>query len=159
LEERGHEGALKIRAECPKFQCVKGAVRCCCRRMLYNEPDFVAVESLLETSCKTRSFRAIFFPKFHCKLNFIEQCWGYSKRIYRQFPVSSKEADLEQNVLESLNSIPMLSIRQFAARSLRFMDAYRRGLNGKQAVWASKKYCSHRVLPESIFADLATAGL
>ncbi|OAX30645.1 hypothetical protein K503DRAFT_751027, partial [Rhizopogon vinicolor AM-OR11-026] len=48
LEERGYEGALKIRAECPKFQCEKGATRCCCRRMLYNEPDFVGVKSLLE---------------------------------------------------------------------------------------------------------------
>ena len=32
-----------------------------------------------------------------------------------------------------------ISIR-FSNRSLRFMDAYRRGLNGNQAAWASKKY-------------------
>ncbi|OAX42499.1 hypothetical protein K503DRAFT_683243, partial [Rhizopogon vinicolor AM-OR11-026] len=56
-------------------------------------------------------------------LNFIEQCWGYSKRVYREFPMSSKEADLERNVLAAL--------RLFSTRSLRFMDAYRRGLNGK----------------------------
>jgi hypothetical protein len=112
LQERGYVGALKIRAECPKFHCEKGAVRCCCRRMLYNEPDFVAVESLLEIACKARGFRAIFFPKFHCELNFIEQCWGYSKRIYRQCPVSSKEADLERNVLASLESIPLECIRR-----------------------------------------------
>jgi hypothetical protein len=39
------------------------------------------------------------------------------------------------------------------------MDAYRRGLNGKEAAWASKKYRGHRVLPESIMADLAAADL
>ncbi|OAX33390.1 hypothetical protein K503DRAFT_869580, partial [Rhizopogon vinicolor AM-OR11-026] len=82
---------------CPKFQCEKGAERCCCRGILYNEPDFVNVKSLLEIACEARGFRAIFFPKFHCELNFIEQCWGYSKRVCCEFPVSSKEVDLELN--------------------------------------------------------------
>ena len=31
----------------------------------------------------------------------------------------------------------------FANHSLRFMDAYRKGLNGNQAAWASKKYRCH----------------
>ncbi len=119
-----------------------------------NEPDFIAVESLLELACKTRSFRALFVPKFHCELNFIEQCWGYSKRLYRMCPVSSKEADLERNVLQSLNSIPLESIRRcilcfhlsmiqnltlihcprFSTRSLRFMDCYRKG-HQKKIFW------------------------
>jgi hypothetical protein len=34
------------------------------------------------------------------------------------------------------------------------MDAYKKGLNGKQAAWASKKIRGHRILPESIFHDL-----
>ncbi|KIM73867.1 hypothetical protein PILCRDRAFT_99232 [Piloderma croceum F 1598] len=144
-QEQGYVGALKIRAECPKFHCKKGAIQCCCQRMLYNEPDFVTVELLLEIACKAWGFHAIFFPKFHCKLNFIEQCWGYSKRIYRQCPVSSKEANLECNVLASLESIPLKCIRQ--------------GLNGKQAAWVSKQYCGHCVLPESIMRDLTTAGI
>jgi hypothetical protein len=50
------------------------------RRMLYNKPDFVGVESLLETHCKSRGYGVIFLPKFHCELNFIEQCWGYASR-------------------------------------------------------------------------------
>lgn len=112
LNERGHTDVSKVRAECPKFQCEKGVNRCCCRRMLYNEPDFVNVKSLLEIACEARGFRAIFFPKFHCELNFIEQCWGYSKRLYREFPVSSKEADLERNVLAALESVPLDAIRR-----------------------------------------------
>jgi transposase len=79
--------------------------------MLYDELDFVGVESLLEIACKACGFHANFFPKFHCELNFIEQCWGYSKCIYRQFPVSSKEADLECNVLKALAAILIESIR------------------------------------------------
>jgi hypothetical protein len=112
LHERGHADVSKVRAECPKFQCEKGVDRCCCRRMLYNEPDFTSVKSLLEIACEARGFRAMFFPKFHCELNFIEQCWGYSKRVYRELPVSSKEADLERNVLAALESVPLDAIRR-----------------------------------------------
>ena len=39
------------------------------------------------------------------------------------------------------------------------MDAYRKGLNGCQAVWAAKKYRGHRVIPASILADLEKARL
>jgi hypothetical protein len=40
----------------------------------------------------------------------------------------------------------------FANRSLWFMDAYKKGLNGNQTAWASKKYRGHwhRTIPESI---------
>ncbi|KIM92320.1 hypothetical protein PILCRDRAFT_762294 [Piloderma croceum F 1598] len=34
---------------------------------------------------------------------------------------------------------------------------YDKGLNGKEAVWASKKYRDHRVLPESLLRDLDNA--
>jgi hypothetical protein len=34
------------------------------------------------------------------------------------------------------------------------MDAYRKGLNGKQATWAAKKYCGHRTIPDTILAEL-----
>ncbi|KAG2361508.1 hypothetical protein BDR07DRAFT_1286955, partial [Suillus spraguei] len=47
----------------------------------------------------------------------------------------------------------------FSIRSLRFMDAYRKGLDGKQAAWASKKFRGHRVLPETIMKDLVEADL
>ncbi|KAJ7882411.1 hypothetical protein B0H14DRAFT_2339939, partial [Mycena olivaceomarginata] len=38
----------------------------------------------------------------------------------------------------------------FARRSDHFIDAYRKGLNGVQAAWAGKRYCSHRVLLKNI---------
>ena len=116
LEERGLTEAAKLRAECKKFKCPKPAdgaqANCCCHWVLYNQPDFVAVESLLETVCKDRGFTVIFLPKFHCELNFIKQCWGYAKRIYRMYPPSSKETDLEQNVLTALDSVPLVCMRQ-----------------------------------------------
>ncbi len=39
------------------------------------------------------------------------------------------------------------------------MDAYRKGLDGKQAAWAAKKYRGHHVLPDTIMVDLAVTQL
>jgi hypothetical protein len=39
------------------------------------------------------------------------------------------------------------------------MDAYRKGLNGKQAAWAAKKYRGHRMIPDSILQDLEKANV
>jgi hypothetical protein len=33
------------------------------------------------------------------------------------------------------------------------MDAYRKGLDGKQAAWAAKKYHGHRTVSEAILAE------
>jgi hypothetical protein len=46
-------------------------------------------------------------------------------------------------------------------RACRFIDAYAKGLQGKGAAWAAKKYHGHCVLPESIlreFDDTERAG-
>jgi hypothetical protein len=113
LAERGLVQESKLKAQCnEKFNCPPGATNCCCRRTLYCQPDFANVESILETHCKARGFSVLFLPKFHCELNFIEQCWGFAKRIYRHYPPSSKEADLERNVIEALDSVPLESMRR-----------------------------------------------
>ena len=157
LEERGFGDMSQVRAECKSFKCLPGATSCCCRRILYNEPDFKDVPSLLENTCKAKGFTVIFLPKFHCELNFIEQCWGYAKRIYRMNPESSREDALLRNALAALEMIPLPTMRRFANRSSRFMDAYNQGLNGRQAAWATKKYRGHRVLPASIMDELEKA--
>ena len=113
LMERGYNVSQK-KAQCaPKFSdCPKGSINCCCRRILYNEPDFAAVESRLEAAAKKHSFKILFLPKFHCELNFIEQCWGYAKARYRLKPPSSKEEDLERNLLEAVHSVPIITMRR-----------------------------------------------
>ena len=125
LEECGFGDMSNVRAECKGFKCAPGAQTCCCRRILFNQPNFANVESVLETICHAQGFQVIFLLKFHCELNFIEQCWGYAKRIYRLNPPSSREDHLEKNALASLEAVLLKSMR-----SRRFMDAYERGLNG-----------------------------
>ncbi|KIK76573.1 hypothetical protein PAXRUDRAFT_169460 [Paxillus rubicundulus Ve08.2h10] len=102
---------MKLKAQCGKnFDCQKDQINCCCRWISYTQPDFVGVESLLETLCKACGYQVLFLPKFHCELNSIEQCWGFAKWLYQKFPASSKEADLERNVLTVLNSVPLITM-------------------------------------------------
>jgi hypothetical protein len=54
----------------------------------------------------------IFLPKFHCELNFIKQCWGFAKRIYRKYPPSKDEKQLEQNLLSALAAVPLGTMRK-----------------------------------------------
>ncbi|PBK94278.1 hypothetical protein ARMGADRAFT_1045736 [Armillaria gallica] len=154
LEERGYSHARNLHFECPSFKCPPLAVDCCCHRLLFNQPDFSNVKSRLETKCEAHGFQVIFLPKFHCELNPIEQCWGYAKRLYRLNPESSREDALEKKALDAINTIPLPSMHRFVNWSLRFMDAYARRLNGRQAAWAAHRYRGHRVLPDSILDEL-----
>ena len=101
-----------------------------------------------------QGIQVLFLPKFHCELNFIEQCWGYAKHVYRLNPPSSREDHLERNALASLEAVPLKLMRKFAMRSRRFMDAYERGLNGRQAAWAARKYKGHCILLAGIMEEL-----
>ena len=85
---------------------------CCCRRLLYNQPDFRDIEPEVVGHCQDQGLDVVFLPKFHCELNCIEQCWGYAKRVYRELPESPREADLERNVQKALDAIPLETIRR-----------------------------------------------
>ena len=113
LQEWGLLRELELKAQCKDFKCKAGQTDCCCQRVLYSQPDFIQVESKLKIMCKQQGFNVIFLPKFHCELNFIEQCWGNAKRVYRQYPSSSKEADLEINLVSALESVPLQSMRKY----------------------------------------------
>ncbi|KAG2144548.1 hypothetical protein DEU56DRAFT_870337 [Suillus clintonianus] len=104
LWERGYN-VSKLKAQCTKFRCPEGATQCCCRRILFNEPDFVGVPSRLEEHCLARHFKLIILPKFHCELNFIEQCWGYAKRLYRLYPPTTKDEEMETPLVVVLDLV------------------------------------------------------
>lgn len=115
LEECRLVKGSKLHAECKNFKCAPPAIDCCCRRVLYNQPDFTHVPTILKNTCNTHGFRLIYLPKFHCELNFIEQCWGYAKRLYRLNQPSSKEEVLEKYALAALDSISLAQMRWFVS--------------------------------------------
>jgi len=63
-----------------------------------------------------------------------------------------------QKTLENLLLIRHLA-RSYARKSHKFIDAYYKGLDGKQAAWASKKYHGHHLLPESLMDYFLRANL
>ncbi|CDO70198.1 hypothetical protein BN946_scf184905.g10 [Trametes cinnabarina] len=65
LKEHGFKNTHAMHAQCPDFKCKPPALNCCCRRLLFNEPDFRDVETLLETQCRLHGFKVIYLPKFH----------------------------------------------------------------------------------------------
>ncbi|KAE9386279.1 hypothetical protein BT96DRAFT_1086592 [Gymnopus androsaceus JB14] len=130
LKERSIE--VPKRAECKKFKCTAPAIDCCCHRVLYNQLDFANVESIL--ACREHGVPVI---------------------LYRFYPESSREDDLKRNAIECLDSVPL----DFFNRAHKFIDAYRKGLNGWQAAWAARKYKGHQILPDTVMDDLEKANI
>ncbi|RPD79441.1 hypothetical protein L226DRAFT_543454 [Lentinus tigrinus ALCF2SS1-7] len=50
-------------------------------------------------------------------------------------------------------------VKDYYNRSAQFADGYLKGLNGKQAAWAGKRYRGHRVMPTTLLRDLEQAKL
>ncbi|GBB96876.1 hypothetical protein RclHR1_02860009 [Rhizophagus clarus] len=101
----------------------------CARKIMLLQPDFYEQQSMLEETIIKAGHIFERYPKFHCNYNF---------------------ADLMKQVSKVLVSVPVTTIRKFARKSWRYMDAYDKELEGKTAEWAVSKYKSHRRIPENI---------
>ena len=105
-------------------------------------------EWLTETA-KSQGFECIFYPKFHCELNFIEMIWGWLKarhRLYCKYDFNDLLRTLPQSIEECL---PISFVRRCARQCFRFIDGYYHGMSGLLLQFACKKYSSHRCLPRS----------
>src|SRR5258706_3170450 len=123
---------------------------CCALRILEAEDDFRNEVSLLETVIRAAGHDVIFYPKFHCELNYIEYYWAALKRYTREHCKYSFP-ELEKTVLEAMGSVDIKTIRRFADRSKRWLMAYINGLTEEQRAYAEKQYKSHRREDRKIF--------
>ncbi|KAI0244995.1 hypothetical protein BJV78DRAFT_1142701 [Lactifluus subvellereus] len=144
----------ELRAQCTDFRCPPGRTDCCCWRLLFSQPDFVSQKSQVQELVESRGHLCDFYPKYHCKLNFIEQYWGAAKLRYRVAGCVATIHEMEKIVIACLDDIPLLQIRRYANWSARFISAYAEGLSGVQAVWANRKYHGHRKLPPELIAEV-----
>ena len=86
----GHD-LKKMCYPCGKFrgeelkEYQESTLQCCGTRVLSEEPDFARQkEYLAEEVEKWEGCTIIFFPKYHCELNFIEMVWGWTKGYHRR---------------------------------------------------------------------------
>jgi hypothetical protein len=112
LIERGFLEEAKYRAECPSFKCADPTKACCCRRILFNQPDFMAQKPAIIELVEAHGHLAFFYPKFHCELNFIEQCWGAAKYEYRTLPPTKNPAQMDSNIRKCLDNVGIVKIRR-----------------------------------------------
>ena len=126
-------------------------INCCGRRRLSECDDFGAsvcwLQDVINEAPANIQARMIFFPKFHCELNYIEMIWGYAKTYLRRrctFNFSQFE-DLLQSVL--LQQIPLAFFKKAQRHCFRYMDGYRKGLTGPLLTYAVKRFKGHRMIP------------
>ena len=102
--------------------------KCCAKYVLSQEPDFLEQMEWLEGEVIKLGFKIIFYPKYHCELNFIEKVWGYLKCYHRQIcNYNYKDLIDERRGLANtmLHILPISTVRKFSRHCFRFMDAYR----------------------------------
>ena len=123
---------------------------CCGIYVLSQEPDFIEQKEWLIVS----KFNIIFFPEYHCELNFIEMIWGWVKGHHRRTCTYNYE-DLKKRLPETFIDVISLAVIRRAARyCFRFMDGYSTGLDGPLLDYSMKKYSSHRTTPSGIIESL-----
>jgi hypothetical protein len=112
IQERGLWPEGGLHAQCPNFRCPPGRTNCCCRRLLFSQPDFINQKSQLQELVESRGHLCDFYPKYHCELNFIEQYWGAAKLRFRSMERATTLEKMEKQVKSSLDDVPLLQIRR-----------------------------------------------
>ena len=122
-------------------------IYCCARRLLSEQPDFKQQKEWLAETVEGAGHSIIFFPKFHCELNFIEMVWGYIKAKLRNEGLFQFQELLLRVVQLLKNEISISFVRKVSRHCFRYMTGYRLGLHGPELEFAMKKYKSHRRIP------------
>lgn len=134
-------------------KCELSGSDCCARTTMANQSDFLAQRGMVEEMIVAAVHIFIFYPKFYCELNFIMNFYGAAKRYARK-NCDYSWAGLQRTLSLALASISVKEICRYARKAQQYMDVYLKGLRGKQAEYAVRKYWSHRRVPNSVLMDI-----
>ena len=129
---------------------------CCAWRILSDEPDFAEQRPWLQETVENMGFEMIYFPKYHCELNFIEMLWGWMKAWHRRH-CTYKFADLDgpDGVRKTLNErLPLYFVRRAARHTFRYIHGYAEGLMGPLLDFAVRKFKGHRTITPQMTAAI-----
>ena len=141
LQERDLWPADGYRLACRKGCQEEG--RCCAKAVLASQPDFKAQKGRLQEELEAQGHQVMFYPKFHCDLNWIERYWCQAK-WYTRLHCTYKNSDLQTTVTKGLASVNTSTIRGHFQASLRSIEAYSQGLEYGTAAFGNTIYKSHR---------------
>ena len=179
IQERGLWPEAGLLAECPESKCPPNRDNCCCRSLLFKQPDFVSQKSELQEFVESHGHLCDFYPKYHCEMNFIEQYWGAAKLCFCRKSSKHWWHEKESTGLSGWCShytnlsvcldfscsnhciLKLLCdcVYRYANRSAWFIHAYGEGLTGAQAAWANKRYHSHHTLPLDMIREVKNSIL
>lgn len=119
--------------------------------MLALQPDFKAQKGELQEAIEAAGHSVLFYPPFHCEINFIEYFWGVAKRYTREnceyyFP------SLKHLVPEAMEQVSNKLIWKFANRTKRIINTYDTGTIYNSQTYksiVSTRYKSHRRVSET----------
>ena len=100
---------------------------CCATALLHSQRDFQEQKGSLQEMIEFAGHRVIFYPKFHCELNFIERFLVYSQTQYVHENYVYTLDGLRQTIPASFKSISTASINSFYRMCSRVIDAYTHG--------------------------------
>ena len=94
---------IKNMGRCPKKTLAQ---------LLFTQSNFVAQKSHLEELIASHGHICNFYPKYHYKLNFIEQYWGAAKLHYQNSPKTTDINEMEANMKACLDAVPLVQIQR-----------------------------------------------
>lgn len=124
---------------------------CCAVYVCSQEPDFLAQREWLREVVEDRGHKIIFFPKYHCELNYIEKVWGWLKSYLRRH-CTYKFKDLQTLLPKVIKEqLPLPFIRRAERHCFRMMSGYRQGFEGPLLDFTMRQYTSHRRIPNFVY--------
>ena len=132
-------GLLK---EC-KPKCSKTQPDCCAQHLLSCQPDFISQTGRIQEVIEEHGHCIMFYPKFHCELNFIEYFWAAAKRYARENCEYTLKG-LRKVAPFSIESVPAVTIWKYHQKCLRIMRVYHDGIQYGSPEYVQQVYKSHR---------------
>lgn len=146
LEERGlwPKDGLYLDCTSRKPPVMHEGNGCCARHLLSQQPDFLAQKGRVQEVVEAKGHMVLFYPKFHCELNWIEYFWARVKlytRSHCRYDIKSLRENVPAALVWASDLIP-----KWWGKAWRIMDAYRDGISYGTEEFKLRAYKSHRTV-------------